>query len=118
MVKIKAAKNRRGEGRGLEGRKHWAGVSGVRDCPGLIRSSGRLAFHDAAGIETDLFTAGRLSLNDTARAMGKSYSYARMEIGRGRLYPVLLQNGRVMEVFACAVADWKARRVMRRGPLE
>lgn len=88
--------------------------NGVPACPGLVKGEGRLTFRDATGNVTALLSAERISLKQVGPAMGKSYSYARQEIKQKRLYPVLVRNGRVVEVFACAVVDWKARQVLGR----
>lgn len=89
--------------------------NGVPACPGLDRAT--MIFTDAGGEAHDLIEALRLPLKLAAADAGRSVSWLRAAAKAGQVYPVRYERGRVVEVYACAVKDWKRRQVMGKTKL-
>jgi len=80
-------------------------------CPNLDVGKGGVWWTDSLGRRHDLLAMPLLSLKQAAPLFGagRSAPWLREEIAAGRVYPVLKTNQRMIEVYQCAIADWKAR---------
>lgn len=87
-------------------------ASGVKDCKGLVRDGAALAWTDSRGQVHDLLRCEKVQLKRVPSLLGRSYTSVRRLVDAGELYPVVLESGRVVEVFAVGIADWQARRLL------
>lgn len=83
-------------------------------CTGLTRNADAVTFTDSRGRAHDLLEAKRVPLKAVASMVNRSYSWVRAAVATGALYPVIERNGSVIEVYVCAVDDWRARQVIGR----
>lgn len=75
-------------------------------------------FTDSAGNVHDLLTDRLYSLKEAAPLFGagRSVRWLQREMELGNIRPVLRLNRKTVEVFACAITDWKLRQIHRAAP--
>lgn len=81
-------------------------------CRNLSITPGAVTWTDSTGARHDLLAERVLSPGEAARALDRSTSWVLRRVRRGEIYPVLRANARSLEIFACALADYRARRLI------
>ncbi|MBW7893671.1 MAG: hypothetical protein H3C27_01055 [Opitutaceae bacterium] len=75
-------------------------------------------FTDSAGQVHDLMTDRLYSMKEAAPLFGagRSVRWLQREIERGNVRPILRASRKSVEIFACAVTDWRHRQIQRTAP--
>jgi hypothetical protein len=81
----------------------------ARVCPGLTASQRGLFWKNSLGQEIDLSREPLLVPKDVATKMGKSTEWVRRKIRDGEIYPVIIHSDLFIEVYECAIQDYRTR---------
>lgn len=87
----------------------------IAPCPRLSIKPGSVFFTDATGGVHDLLTDKLLSPGEAALRLNRSRSWILQQVRASQLYPVLRTNSRDVQIFACALVDYRARQLVPQG---
>lgn len=81
-------------------------------CPGLKKRLGKLVFADCLGNEHDLAAEPLLNTFEASKEMRCHPDTMLRKVREGDIYPVVYINERVIQIYRCALTDFRLRRTM------